>query len=230
MRNSSTIRKAGNDGRPYYLNEDASENSRTKKADILKYIKYLKENLHTVTRAGDNLIIDGTEYMPSQFNDLPEGQRIQDSRTIAKRGVVAFNSVHSPLSNLYPCKLKFEGNSYNSVEQAYQYLKAKHHKRHQRAFDLLRQNNQYDMVAMTKRDLDNPEWINCREALMERLLREKADQVHNFRVTLKKTDRHHLVGNSFNSLWGSGCPFLHDAVWEGSFKGRNLMGKILERV
>lgn len=230
LQNSSSIRKAGNDGKPYFLNEDTSDSYRRWKADLQKYIKHLEYRKHLVVKSGDNLIIDGVKYRPEEFNTLPEGDRLCDSRTVFRFGVVAFNSIHSPLSNLYPCRVKHQGCQFNSVEQGYQYLKAKFHNKHKLAADLLKISNPYDIVAEAKGEADSREWEECRINIMSRLLLEKADQCPEFKALLKKTNNHRLVENTLNPVWGSGCPFLHAAVWDGTYKGRNLLGHLLEEI
>lgn len=176
------------------------------------------------------MIIDGVKYRPEEFNTLPEGDRLCDSRTVFRFGVVAFNSIHSPLSNLYPCRVKHQGCQFNSVEQGYQYLKAKFHNKHKLAADLLKISNPYDIVAEAKGEADSREWEECRINIMSRLLLEKADQCPEFKALLKKTNNHRLVENTLNPVWGSGCPFLHAAVWDGTYKGRNLLGHLLEEI
>lgn len=230
MQNVSKVRKAGNNGKPYFISEDIPESIRRWKSDVNKYVKYLEEHEHEVTRSGDNLIIDGVRYTPTQFNTLPEGSRLCDSRTIFQGGVVAFNSIHSPLSNLYPTRLKLDGLQFNSLEQGYQFLKAKHCNNHALARDLLKLRNPYDIVALMKGDQDNPSWVATRENTMERLLRVKAEQCPEFTNLLRKTEGHKLVENTWNAVWGSCCPFRHRAVWEGSYKGSNRLGLLLEKI
>lgn len=183
-----------------------------------------------MARSGDNLIINGDKYTPSQFNSLPEGLRLCDSRTIFQGGVVAFNSIHSPLNNLYPTRIRLEGNQYNSVEQGYQFLKAKHCGKHSLAKDILKLRNPYDIVALMKGDSDNPSWTTVRETSMGKLLRAKAEQCPEFANLLKRTDGYKLVENTWNSVWGSGCPFRHKAVRDGTYKGSNRLGQLLERI
>lgn len=228
--NVASIRKAGNNGKPYYINEDASEEYKRRKADTNKFANFLLEKGYHVTKSGENLIINGRKFKPEEFNNLPIGDRIQDSRTLSKNGTIAFHSIHSPLSNLYLCKINCEGNVYNSVEQGYQYRKALFHNDTQLARDILRLSNPYDIVSIMKNKPDSPEWCECRISIMERLLKEKADQNRNFRVTLKATDRLKLVEGTRNTFWGAGCPFGSDVIWEGQFKGQNQLGRALERI
>lgn len=228
--NASAIRKSGNNGKPYFINEDASEDYKRKKADIQKFANFLTEKGYKVVKNGENLIVNGRKMRPDEFNNFPVGHRIQDSRTVSKKGVVAFHSIYSPLSNLYLCRINCGGNIYNSVEQGYQYQKALFHNKNSLARDILRLSNPYDMVAIMKNEEESPEWCECRINTMERLLREKADQNAEFRNTLKATDRQRLVEGTWNTFWGAGCPFGSEVIWDSRFKGQNQLGRALERL
>lgn len=181
-------------------------------------------------KAGDDIIVNGIRWKSVDFNRLPVGDRIMDSRTIFARGTVAFQSALSPLSNLFPCNLVFEGIRYGSAEQAYQHQRALHHNLLPLARDLLAQHKPYDIYNDAKEITDNQEWLDKRLSLMERLIRHKYEQVPVFADLLRMTGSHVLVENTFNLFWGSGCPFKSPLVWSSSFPGQNHLGRILERV
>lgn len=50
---AAKIVKSGNNGRPYYINDDLPEKLKRRKADIHKYVNYLKKWGHRVEKAGD---------------------------------------------------------------------------------------------------------------------------------------------------------------------------------
>lgn len=224
------ITKSGNDGRPFYINEDMAEDMKRKKMDLYRYIKYLEKRKHTVVKVGEDLLIDGIYHKASNFNNLPKGDRLMDSRTLCSGDSIAFQSEHSPLSNLFPCNIKFEGLAYNSAEQCYQHLRAVHHNKTQLARDIMATINPYDIMAQSKEITDNEDWIRTRLTTMEKIVRTKADQVPLFHDYLKSTSNYRLIENTWNSFWGSACSFDSKAVWERSFRGLNHFGRILERV
>lgn len=230
LQHTKRITKNGNNGAPYYINEDISEETKRRKADLHKYIAYLEERGKKVVKSGDDLIIDGTKWKPVEFNQLPIGDRIMDSRTIFDKGTVAFQSALSPLSNLFPCSITFNGFKYSSAEQAYQHQRCLHHNLFLLARDILAQHNPYDIISDAKEITDDDEWLVQRVPLMERLIRHKFEQVPVFADLLKRTGSHVLVENTFNNFWGSGCPFKAPQVWNKTFLGQNHLGRILERV
>lgn len=185
LANSANITKSGNDGRHYYLNQDLPEAERRAKTDLHKYKRYLEEKWHKVEHEGDFFIINDRKWHISQLNNLPIGMRLMDSRTLFGKGTVAFQSSVSPLSNLFVCRIRSEGITFNSTEHAYQYLKCIHHGYTDKANDVRHDPDPY--VAMSKGNeiTEDYEWASTKQTVMEKLIRCKIDQVPIFRETLK---------------------------------------------
>lgn len=76
---------------------------------------------------------------------------------------------------------------------------------------------------------DDQEWIRKREGVMEELLQYKLEQDLAFKEALKHLANLMLVENTWNWFWGSGCPWVSDAIWFKQFKGQNRLGKLLEK-
>lgn len=228
---SKTITKFGNNGSNFYINEDVSEDTKRKKADLHKYVKYLESwRGHTVEKSGEDIVLNGVRWRACDFNRLPIGDRIMDSRTLFYKGTVAFQSPLSPLSNLFPCALHFNGIRYLSLEQAYQHQRAIHHKCFDVARNIMAQSNPFDIMEEGRDIQEDEEWLISRLLLMESLVRHKFEQVPIFADTLRSTGSHHLVENTLNSFWGSGCSFSSPLVWNATYQGQNHMGRILERI
>lgn len=230
IQQATKITKSGNDGRPYYVNEDVPEDLKRKKMDLYRYINHLKSRNHTVEKMGEDLMIDGILWKSTEFNNLPSGDRIMDSRTITSGGIVAFQSEYSPLSNFFPCHLKMNGMVYCSAEQCYQHMKAVHHKKNQKVRDILATQNPYDLMYYGKEITEDIEWAGNKLAIMERIIKTKADQVPMFYDFLKATNDLKLIENSWSSFWGSGCAFNAKCLWNNSYRGLNHLGRILQKV
>lgn len=118
---------------------------------------------------------------------------------------------------------------YNSVEQAYQCLKCLHHGRTELAIDIKHESDPYEVMNMGNFREDQ-EWLCKRLDILEQLVRVKFEQCPIFRDTLKRTYGHRLVENTWSHFWGSFCPFMHDALWDETYKGLNHFGRLLERI
>lgn len=231
LENARTISRIGNEGKTYYVNEDLPDDIKRRKSDLHKYVLYLRDRKHQANKIGDDIVIDGKRYKFEELNSLPVGQRFMDSRTIFNNGIVAFQSSVSPLSNLFPCKLKYAGQTFSSLEQCYQYHRAVHHNRTQLAALILATNDPYKAMYHGKSIVwEDRDWEAKKLGTMEMMLRHKADQSAMFRDLLKFTGDHKLAENSWNYFWGTGCGFLSDQVWIGNFRGGNHLGRLLQRV
>lgn len=223
------ITKSGNDGKPYFINDDVPDSVKRRRSDMYKYMQHLKERGHIVEKAGDDIIINGQRYKYEDLNKLPVGDRLLDSRTIFKNGVVAFQSSVSPLSNLYPCTIRVNGMTFKSAEQCYQFAKMMHHNKPHKANDIRREADPYVNMAqgyMTE-DFD---WRDSKFGTMENILRHKYEQVADFRQLLQETRNYKLVENSWSPIWGSACAFRAPCLWEGNYRGHNNLGRLLEKV
>lgn len=229
--NAKRISKVGNEGRAYYINEDLPEAHKRWRSDIHKYINFMTKKKHTVEWHGDELVIDGVRRKIRDLDDMPPGERLLDSRTIFHRGVVAFQSHLSPLSNLFPCRIRYNGITFASLEHAYQHSKVIFHGRTDLAEAILADDDPYVAMSQGKQITnERVEWSFKKLEVMAGLLRHKADQCPAFHNTLKATYGHTLVENSWNSFWGSATPFACEAVWALQFKGANHLGKLLEKL
>lgn len=227
---AARIVKTGNNGRPFYINDDMPESLKRHKADIHKYMNYLKSRKHVVEKAGDDLIIDGRRWRYDELNDLPEGDKLMNSRTLCFNGIVAFQSWLSPLSNLYPCQIRANGFEYTSVEQGYQHAKAIHHRNFALARRILLENDPYEIMLIAKHHREDFAWATRKFIVLETLVKHKAEQVPLFLDLLKRTGNHRLIENSWDHFWGTGCPFAANCVWYGGFRGQNHFGRLLEKV
>lgn len=226
----NSYKLAHNNSVKLYLNEDFTDESKRRRNDIHKYVDYMNQNNHRAEKKGEAAIVDGKWYSYDELELLPQGQRLSDSRTIKRNGVVAFQSEHSPLSNLYPCQIKQNGLVYNSAEQAYQYQKATFHHDTRRASRILKETSPYEIMAIAREIKDSPQWREKQIEIMTDIIKAKMEQVLPFKELLKSTGSHHLVENSRNYFWACGCTYNSDLIFIRNYPGQNNMGKLLEFV
>ena len=68
-------------------------------------------------------MVDGTRYTVDNIDSVPP--EFSEKRNATHLIFGGIHSVHHPLSNWYLCKFVFEGHTFESSEQAYQWAKAK---------------------------------------------------------------------------------------------------------
>lgn len=186
-----------------YVNEDISEDIKRRRADVFKYVNYMAKKRYNIVQKGDSVILNNTLYVYEELSLVPKGMTLADSRTIAKNGVMAFQSPHSPLSNLFMAPIKRNGITYLSAEHAFQLMKAVHCKNHVLARAILNEPNPFDVMTIGKRVETTNEWAACQLNEMSNILQAKLEQVPAFYNRLKSSDKHHLVENTRLLFWGA---------------------------
>lgn len=224
------IAKAGLPGARIYINEDVPEGIKRRKSDIFKYVEFLKEKGITAIQKGENVLIDGRLYKFEELKNMPPGLTLKDSRTIKKNGVIAFQSSHSPLSNLYMAPLKRNGITYLSAEHAFQHAKAVICKDQALAHSILEEPCSYEALYTGKRIQSNEEWSRDQLTTMEEILRAKYEQVPDFRNELRGTENNHLIENTRCPFWGSGTTFNALSLFSNSYPGSNHLGRLLVKI
>lgn len=225
------IARAGEPGRRIFINEDVSEVCKRKRADIRKYASFLSEKGIAATQKGDGIIINDVFHTFEDLQYMPKGLTLRDSRTFVKGNIWAFQSCYSPLSNLYKCTIKRNGIAYPSSEHAYQHTKAVENHDFIRARSILAQPSAYEAMAIAKGIKVQQQWLDTRQLIvMEEILRQKKEQVPEFANELRDSANHRLVEYTRSYFWGAGHPTSINQVYEGAFRGRNQLGKFLEKV
>lgn len=147
-----------------------------------------------------------------------------------KNGVLAFQSPHSPLSNLFVAPIKNNGIVYPSAEHAFQHEKAIFCNDLALAQAILRDPCPFEAMATGKRVATNKEWQSIQLTVMEKILRLKLEQVPAFVNELKASENHYLVENTRSPYWGSGTPFNSPSIFCRQFPGQNRLGKLLVHI
>ena len=78
---------------------------------------------------GSSIIIDGVKFSHNDIHTLPKGLCISEVKIVMRKDGVAFQSHQAYLSNMFPCKICFEGVKYKSSEHLFHTEMAKHHNR-----------------------------------------------------------------------------------------------------
>lgn len=227
---AGAIARAGPQGGRIYINEDIPEDVKRRRADVFKYVNYMSEKGYNIVQKGDSVVLNNTLYVYEDLSSMPKGMTLADSRTIAKKGVIAFQSPHSPLSNLYIAPLKRNGITYQSAEHAFQHAKAVHCKEYVLARAILNEPNPFDAMAIGKRVDITDDWPDCQLNVMSKILQAKLEQVPAFSSALKSSEKHHLVENTRSLFWGAGTPYNSDKIFDRTYPGKNKLGLLLEEI
>jgi ribA/ribD-fused uncharacterized protein len=123
------------------------------------------------------------------------------------------------LSNLWEFPFLYDGECYQSVEQAYQHAKALHHNDVDLAKRIAKTSRSWDCMNLGNQIRCDSVWLNHRrQAVMWKLLVTKFNQSQEYRSALASAEQ--FVEDTGHSYWGRG--------WDGC--GLNVMGKLHQRL
>ena len=92
-----------------WINEDLTEQTRMKRAEMRAIVNYANENGYKATQAGDLIIIDAVKYYYGDLHKLPPPLTLENAMTKKTAKGIGFQTKHSPFSNFYKIAVKFQG-------------------------------------------------------------------------------------------------------------------------
>lgn len=138
-------------------------------------------------------------------------------------------------SNFYPCKIiNPEGKKFISSEQYFMYRKADFFNDHEIAEKILLANTPKEAKALGRKvkGFDTHLWDQYRFEIMEFCVRKKFEQNKDLRDELlsnKYENVNFVEASPYDKIWGIGYG-IDDALSHKSSWGRNLLGKVLDKV
>lgn len=145
-----------------------------------------------------------------------------------------FYSKHSPLSNWYPAEFVWCGIKFANAEQAMMWAKAKHFEDQEIADKLVNTTDPSTCKRLGRqvKNFIDSEWDAVRQDIVFELLVEKFGQNEDIKQLLLRTTGKELVEASpRDRVWGIGMGANNpDAQDKSKWRGRNLLGKTLDRV
>ena len=125
-RQSIWARKGALRGSPFFINEDFSDITESKRRQLYPILKAAKNNPwyrdNTFINV-DKLVLRGRTYTVDQLKDLPGDVNPAQIATEFRPDMVKFFRKESPLSNFHQCPIKVDNRNYFCTEQFYQYKK-----------------------------------------------------------------------------------------------------------
>ena len=138
----------------------------------------------------------------------------------------------NPLSTFYKCDIKVFGEKHSSAEHAFQQVKAV------RCGDLIAA----DKIRGASSPIDarrigncvtqTDAWMDERETVMEEILKSKMDQVADFKIKLKESNKNTVFAETtYDMEWGTGLNASESVKTKSScWPGQNKMGRLVKKV
>ena len=112
--------QAGKDQK-VYIKDDLPADIARQRQDLRCLAALGKDLGYDTTVRGNGLIVDNKRYTYGELGNLPADLSMEKAKTIEVDDGIAFQSEHSFLSSMYPCKIRHDGHALNSAEQVYWY-------------------------------------------------------------------------------------------------------------
>ena len=221
-------------GSEYSLSENysrATEFNRQKLYAIFKKAKNLENYKKKVFLNGDVLVIDGERYTVDNMHTVPRELHPRQFSEKKNDTHLLFGGIHcvyNPLSNWYPCKIKF--NEFDSSEQAYQWAKADYCQDGTAAEKLLYTTSPREAkdLGLTVTGLKESDWDKKKNSVMEQILKIKFKDNMDLQKHLLDTENIQLAEAGRDTHWAVGLTITRDDLFDTKkWKGHNWLGKLL---
>ncbi len=145
--------------------------------------------------------------------------------------ILAFKSYENVLSNFYRCDIDWSGETFDSVEHAYQWTKAIELEKHDLAVRIKNAKHAGAAKAISRKGISREEaesWEGHSEKIMRELLKAKAKSCPQFKDTLMQSGTKILAEATGNTLWATGLDVRTTSMTKPDFwPGANLLGMML---
>ena len=210
-----------------HISDAVSQDEQERRRDMRCVFAVGKAKGIDVKLRGSSIIIDGIKYGHSDISALPKGLSIKEIKIVATSDGTAFQSHHAYLSNMYPCKIIYEGLEYKSSENLYFAEMARHHNKLELAEEIRNTKDGYAAKRTAKKIIVADDWDQIKTKIMTKVIHLKFDQNPGLRNELLATVGflyEATKGDSF--LCGMSLPQAKD-INQTSINKENQLGNIL---
>ena len=130
-----------------FINDDLTECQLNKVRDLRALSAYARSKGYASAVRSNCIIVNGRKYTHADIAKLGPELTLEKAKTIEclNGEGIGFQSVHSPLSNLFPCNIVYKKKPFLSAEGALQYTRAIICKKYQEAGDIEFERNAYEV-------------------------------------------------------------------------------------
>lgn len=232
-----SVRNEVNDKRKNFKDSDATTNTfvnpdlpakiSRQRADLRSVVSNARAKNVPAKTMGDKVCIDNVTYSHKNLDQLPEGLRLSNAKSLLTPKGLAFQGEHVFLSNFYHIPVKVNGHTFISAEQAYQHDRATFIGKHNIATDLLAAQSSREAKKTSKRIDPSATWDLVKYDRMKHIVQQKFKQHPSLQDALVNTGANPLIEATYDKFWGCGLPLTARDLKEGKWFGRNCLGSIL---
>ena len=215
-----------------YISDDLTENQQRQLRDLRALAAYARTKGVNATVRSSFIIVENRKYAFKDIIRLAPELTLEKAKTLEclDGEGIAFQSVHSPLSNLYPCNVVYEGRIFLSAEGALQYTRAVFCKKFQEARLIQFERDAYEVKRMLSGLKSPKEWDNKVVEILEKILLIKFTTNPYCKQALLATGDRKLFEATGDRVWACGLPLAKIRDLTLPPPGMNRTGVALEKV
>ena len=215
-----------------YFSDDYTEKQKNQIRDLRALAAYARRIGREASVRNHHLWVDGRKYVFEEIGRLAPDLTLEKAKTIEvlNGAGLAFQSTHSPLSNLYPCNVYHRGEKFLSSEAALHHTRATVCKKHKEAHDILMKRDPYWVKSVGSSFKATPEWNRIEDSELDSIILDKFTRNSYCRDFLLATGDKTLYEATGDRKWACGIPLSKIDTLTATPPGENRMGKKLEKV
>lgn len=215
-----------------WINESLPETYKRRKIMLRELVKFInkKPNDKAAIESG-SLRLNDQFIEPNHLNDLPDEYHPRNVQILEVEDEgLAFVGEWAYLSNMYRCPVFYNDLEFTSSEQAFQFMKADYHGNVSNAKKILHLEDPFEIKKVGGSIQDKQEWLDCRDGILEEIIREKFFQNPDIRERLVATDEKPIYEATLGSHWGINAGLRSKVTRTCAGNGENIVGGILMRI
>ena len=183
-----------------WVNEDLNATVKVCKNEVRNVARLANKHGRVARQSGSGVVIDGIYYTHSTLDNLPKEINIAATRTRYRNTRVGSTGHRAPCQTCTLPLAPVEGNTFESVEQAYQYAPADFAQAHKMTQQIRDTSNPYFAKNLGK-SVNCHAWGPRRDEVLQRLMKVKFQQNKELQQTLLETRQSKLVECTIDPYW-----------------------------
>ena len=213
-----------------YFSDDYTDCQKNQIRDLRALAAYARRVGRVATVRNHHIWVDGKRFVYEEIGKLAPELTLEKAKTIEVLNGegIAFQSVHSPLSNLYPSNVYHRDQNFLTSEAALHHTRAVICRRLKEAQDILETRDPYKVKDIGGSFKPTREWEEIEDSEIEGILLDKFTRNHYCRDFLLATGNKKLFEATGDRKWACGIPLSKIDTLTDKPPGENRMGKKLE--
>ena len=212
------------------IRDDMTEETQEIQRDLRCLAASARSKGHKAQVRGKALIIEDKKYTYDDIDELPFDLSLENAKVVVTPDGTAFQGKHAFLSNLAPCQIDEDGESFRCAEENILINKARLAKDKRSERKLRESEKVYDMIKIGKGIKQTDAWKQNEDKIVTKAACLKFSQNPHLLEKLKKI-KGHIYEARMSKKWGCGFTIAQAAkIKHGETPGQNKFGVTLENI